>query len=949
MAAVFDQTQFSVLQVNIRGIIKNLAELSARLRLVTMMPDVLCLNETWLDRTTKHLDIEGYECVARRDRRGGMCGGIATFARSSIAQQVTLLHTSEVAERHWMMVHAQQGPILLCNWYRPPGEHDSLGSFEHEWGMLKNHALGTICVGDLNIHHKSWLHHSNRDSPEGREFQEVCARCHLRQVVRHPTREEYLLDLVLTDQQNITVEVLPEIADHRLVSAKMTLRVPVVETRSRTVWNFRQADWRQLEIDLEGTDWEALCSSADVDTCVNGIFDSVMSCAESSIPRRQLTERKSTHEWLTPEVTQAVARKKDAAGTASAKSEAEECSRIILKAFGEFVQRSRQELQEEKRGSKKWWRKARRLAHMSAPFHSVPALKGPDGWVKDAKGKADLLKDTMTSKFIVPPIEANEFSCLHHRRAEKADIVISEDLALSVLGGLRTDSATGPDGLPTRILKWAASSLARPLTLLTRKILEQGKWPDAWREHWIVALHKRASVYDAKNYRGVHLTPQISKAVERIIANLLQPYLVPLDIFGENQFAYTKQRGARDAIAFLVMTWIWSFEQKEKVGVFCSDVQGAFDRVRADRLGEKLHASGIPSPLVAVLVSWLEARRAHVVVEGETSVTAILQDMVYQGTVLGPPLWNLFFKDARVAVEAAGFRDVIYADDLNAFRAFDAATENDEILAECSKCQSTLHRWGVANAVTFDPGKESMHILSRWEPAGGDFKILGILFDPKLRMEPCIDSLCTEASCRMDVILRTQRFHTAAELIHLYKAQVLSFMEYRTPAVYHACSTLLGKVDRLQRRFLRALGVSDEYALSEYALAPLASRRDMAMLGVIHRCNLGFGPAHFKKFFRRREHTERRFVTRSESRRHRWQLEDPRDGSHSELLARSIFGLIGVYNLLPSRIVEEQSVQSFQRALQCVFKEQAAVFLDGWTVLFSPRQPMYSHPLRILN
>ena len=177
-------------------------------------------------------------------------------------------------------------------------------------------------------------------------------------------------------------------------------------------------------------------------------------------------------------------------------------------------------------------------------------------------------------------------------------------------------------------------------------------------------------------------------------------------------------------------------------------------------------------------------------------------------------------------------------------------------------------------------------------------------FGPKLRKEPCIDALCTEASCRMDVILRTQRFHMAAELIHLYKAQALSFIEYRTPAVYHACSTLLGKVDRLQRRFLRVVGVTEELALSEYALAPLASRRDMAMLGVIHRCNLGLGPAHFSKFFRRREHAERSFGTRSEKRRHRWQLDDPRDGTHSELLARSVFGL----ELWRSRVCKVSSV-----------------------------------------
>ena len=118
------------------------------------------------------------------------------------------------------------------------------------------------------------------------------------------------------------------------------------------------------------------------------------------------------------------------------------------------------------------------------------------------------------------------------------------------------------------------------------------------------------------------------------------------------------------------------------------------------------------------LISWLEARRAHVVVEGEFSEEAILRDMVFQGTVLGPPLWNLFFKDAQTAVRFEGFQDVVYADDLNAFKAFDASVGNETILEECSECQTSLHRWGSVYAVTFDPVKESMHMLSRWDPAG---------------------------------------------------------------------------------------------------------------------------------------------------------------------------------------------------------------------------------------
>ena len=520
-----------------------------------------------------------------------------------------------------------------------------------------------------------------------------------------------------------------------------------------------------------------------------------------------------------------------------------------------------------------------------------------------------------------------------------------EDTAFHILSKLREDSATGPDGLPTRILKQLAVELAPPVAMLAAKILQEERWPEDWKLHWIVALHKRSSVFEAKNYRGVHLTPQISKAVERMFADALKPFIDRLDLFGTNQFAYAQGRGARDAVAFLTLTWIQAFEKQRKVGVFCSDVQGAFDRVRTVRIVEKLRRSGIPTKLVAVLASWLDTRRAQVVVEGQISDDAVLQNMVYQGTVLGPPLWNLFFRDARAAVMAAKFEEVVYADDLNAYKEFDKMIENEAIIAECKTCQHHLHEWGKANSVTFDPCKESLHVLSRWEPMGEDFKILGIDFDLRLRMEPCIASTTTDAAWKINAVLKTRRFYSDSELMLLYKSQVLSYVEYRTPAIYHACSTLLSRLDRQQRRFLRELGISEEEALLSHNLAPLNSRRDIAMLGVIHRTVRGIGPPHFQRFFRLRVAPLAEPVTRQARRRHGFQLEDPRDGTHTEMLVRSALGLIGVYNLLPQACVDEPSVKGFQSALQCLLKERARLEQENWSQLFSPRQHLYSHPL----
>ena len=131
---------------------------------------------------------------------------------------------------------------------------------------------------------------------------------------------------------------------------------------------------------------------------------------------------------------------------------------------------------------------------------------------------------------------------------------------------------------------------------------------------------------------------------------------------------------------------------------------------------------------------------------------------------------------------------------------------------------------------------------------GEDFKILGIDFDLRLRMEPCIASTSTDAAWKINAVLKTRRFYSESELMLLYKSQVLSYVEYRTPAIYHACSTLLSRLDRQQRRFLRELDISEEEALLTHNLAPLNSRRDIAMLGVIHRTVLGMGPPHFQRF-----------------------------------------------------------------------------------------------------
>ena len=129
--------------------------------------------------------------------------------------------------------------------------------------------------------------------------------------------------------------------------------------------------------------------------------------------------------------------------------------------------------------------------------------------------------------------------------------------------------------------------------------------------------------------------------------------------------------------------------------------------------------------------------------------------------------------------------------------------------------------------------------------------------------------------------------------------------------------------------------MSSERALASYNLAPLPCRRDMAMLGLIHRSVLGDGPNQFQQFFRPAEPPAHTHHTRYQARaRHGRQLHDPVDGTHTDYLKRSIFGLIKVYNGLPEHVIACTDVKQFQACLQRDLQRLASQRSAGWEFVY---------------
>ena len=348
------------------------------------------------------------------------------------------------------------------------------------------------------------------------------------------------------------------------------------------------------------------------------------------------------------------------------------------------------------------------------------------------------------------------------------------------------------------------------------------------------------------------------------------------------------------------------------------------------------------SELLQLLADYLAPRTAYVIVNGTASYAFTLQNMVYQGTVLGPSLWNVFFADVRNAAESTGGHEAKFADDLNIYKLYSLSSTADQIFADLHVCQNNVHNWGAANRVTFDPGKEEFCILHPADGIGNDFKLLGPIFDCKLTMAVTISKILRKARPKLTTLLRTGRYYNTRELVRQFKTHVLNILESSNGAIYHATATVLAPLDHVADSFIRDVGLTRETALLEYNLAPTELRRDIGMLGFLHKAALKQAHDDILALFPHApDQAQRMHNTRLANRRHDRQLLDRVRGFSDkiclDIFTRSIFGLVRVYNLLPQHWVSAKTVSSFQRLLTNAAKEACQRNIAGWESMFSPR------------
>ena len=212
--------------------------------------------------------------------------------------------------------------------------------------------------------------------------------------------------------EDLSVDVLPAVADHRLVLSKLHLAVPEIIDEDRLVWNFGKADWDAVVDALDEEAWEDLADE-NADDGVTRISTAVFSAMKMNISQKRLHRPKSSHPWLTDAAVAEIEKKIEAVGSKDEQRAAELCSAVIVGEYEKYKTRMREKLKEARPGTKYWWQLSRQLLQMKGRTSSIPALKDPDGtWAMGAADKAELFKKTFAAKQYLPEAVVNEYSVL---------------------------------------------------------------------------------------------------------------------------------------------------------------------------------------------------------------------------------------------------------------------------------------------------------------------------------------------------------------------------------------------------------------------------------------------------------------------------------------------------------------------------------------------------------
>ena len=158
---------------------------------------------------------------------------------------------------------------------------------------------------------------------------------------------------------------------------------------------------------------------------------------------------------------------------------------------------------------------------------------------------------------------------------------INENDLHLIIKNLNANKAHGWDDISIRMIQLCGKSIALPLKLFFKTILEEGTFPEHWKNSNVVPIHNKESKNLIKNYRPISLLPIFSKILERLIFNSMFNFFRQNNLFTKCQSGFIPGDSCVAQLLSITHEIYQSFDcsaTRDVKGVFLN-ISKAFDKV----------------------------------------------------------------------------------------------------------------------------------------------------------------------------------------------------------------------------------------------------------------------------------------------------------------------------------------------------------------------------------
>ena len=393
-----------------------------------------------------------------------------------------------------------------------------------------------------------------------------------------------------------------------------------------------------------------------------------------------------------------------------------------------------------------------------------------------------------------------------------------------LIAELNCSKGTGPNGIPTEILKMINFAISIPLSKIFNLCIQTGVHPEKLKLAHVIPIFKKGCRLHVSNYRPISLLSNINKIFEKIMHKRIYSFMEKFELLYDLQFGFRSNYSTSHALIHMTEAIRSALDSGlVTCGIFI-DLQKAFDTVNHDILLKKLDHYGFRGVVLDWFRSYLTGRTQKVVINGFESKSKTLHHGVPQGSVLGPILFLIYINDLHKCIKYC--TTYHFADDTNLLN---ISKDYKTLQRQVNYDLSSLHKWLTANKISLNDGKTELVFFRKGGPApvlkiklhgqilspSKSVKYLGVYIDEFLSGEAHCLELVKKLNRGNGMLAKARHFVPHTDLKNIYHAIFASHIMYGAQVWTPKLLTVSEKISRLQKSAIRIMTFSEFKAHSE--------------------------------------------------------------------------------------------------------------------------------------